>query len=270
MKRRNWFIVGIIIFIALIIIGIGTYLLLNSKIENQTNSKMSSFTTKFIKQANKHNENNNYIISPYSVEIALSMLKEGSSGNTKKQISKVIKDGKTGLNNKNVKLANALFIEDTYKDAVENSFINTLKNKYKSELLVSKFENPKIINDWVKKKTDGMIPKVLDNSSEEFVLGMANVITVNPKWKYQFDCTSTNKEKFTDNDNSINVQMMHKTYDKDIKYLNGDVKGILLPYKDQDNLEFIGIMPQEDLNKFIDSLDNKNLKNKTKSKFKFT
>ena len=267
MKKKIWFIVGVIVFIALIATGVGIYLMLNSNVENQTSAKMSSFTSKFIKQVNKYNENSNYVVSPYSVEIALSMLKEGSNGNTEKQISNVIKEGKTGLNNKNVKLANALFIEDTYKDVVEKSFINTLRNKYKSELLVSKFEDPKLINDWVKKKTDGMIPKVLDNSSEEFVLGMANVIAINTRWKYQFDCEMTDKEKFINNDDSIDVEMMHNTYDEGIKYLDGDVKGILLPYKDKYGLEFIGLMPQKDLNKFIDSLDNKNL-NKYLNSFK--
>lgn len=264
MKKKDWIIVILISLVAFIVTYVGSSLLLNSnnktdveKTETHTKKDIYSFTTKFIKEVNSNNKDNNYIVSPYSVEVALSMLKEGANGNTKKQINKVIQKEKTNIDNKNVKLANALFIRDIYKDKIKESFTNTLKKKYKSDLLVDEFKTPDVINNWVKEKTDGMIPETIDDTSENFLLAIVNVISINTKWKYKFECENTEKEEFINNDKKLDVEMMSQSYDKDIKYINDDVKGIMLPYNE--DLEFIGLMPDKGLNKFIDNLDNKSL-----------
>ena len=70
----------------------------------------------------------NYLISPYSIEIALNMLKEGAKGETKAQIEEVLKNRKVNdVSIKNrVKIANALFIKDSYKKKIKTSFSKKL------------------------------------------------------------------------------------------------------------------------------------------------
>ena len=102
-----------------------------------------------------------------------------------------------------------------------------------------------------------MIPKILDTMSKDFVLGLANAIAIDVKWKSEFECINTTSEKFND---KINVEMMHKLYSSNAKYFENDKsKGIIIPYKD--NLEFVGILPNTDVNTYINNLDMDTLNN---------
>ena len=220
-------------------------------------------------------ENKNYLISPYSIEIALNMLKEGANGNTLKEIDKVLPDRK--INNVYVKnrinVANALFIKDSYKNKVKKSYKDVLVNNYNSEVIYDKFKTPDVINNWVNDKTNGMIDKILDDISPEMVIGLANAIAIDVDWSSEFECSLTKSEKFTmENGKAINVEMMHNSYTAGSKYLKSkDATGIIIPYKsynsktgkiDYDkgtNLEFIGILPKGDVSSYIDNLTDKKL-----------
>ena len=213
----------------------------------------------------------NYLISPYSIEVALNMLSEGANNNTKKEIKKIIPDrniNDVSIKNK-VKIANALFVKDSYKDKVKKNFKDILTKNYNSEILYDEFKTPDVINNWVNKKTDGMIKKILDDMDPDFAIGLANAIAIDVKWASEFECSNTTKEKFTKNDGKkINVEMMHNSYEYGAKYLkSNDATGIIIPYQsynkktgeidyeDGTNLEFIGILPNTDVESYISSLD---------------
>ena len=234
------------IFITLFMIGCGRMTHNEREVFNDTD-----FNIKLIKTVNS-NYNSNYLISPYSIEVALNMLKEGSDNNTKTEIESVVGNRKIPLLSSNkVKIANAIFIKDIYKKYIEKDFKNNLNNNYKAEILYDEFKKPDVINNWVNKNTDGMIPKILDNMSKDFVLGLANAIAIDVKWNSEFECINTTSEKF---DEKIDVEMMHKSYSSNAKYFENDnSKGIIIPY--EDNLEFVGILPNKDINTYINNLD---------------
>ena len=54
-------------------------------------SLTSNFDINLLKLVNKE-EKDNYLISPYSIKMALSLLKEGANGNTLDEINKVLKE----------------------------------------------------------------------------------------------------------------------------------------------------------------------------------
>lgn len=233
--------------------------------DSTSNSEMvaDGFLFEFIKNVNNLKKEN-YLVSPYSVEIALSMLREGANNNTEKELNEIVPIRNLNISNNNVKIANAIFIKEQYKNIVEKSFVNTLETKYSSEILYDKFENPNLINNWVDNKTDGMIKRILDDISFDFVLGLANAIAIDANWDYQFKCINTKSQEFTKEDGSIiNVEMMHNDYKDGIKYLDDDTKGIILPY--EENLEFIGLLPSTDLQDYIDNLNLEKLDNILKS-----
>ena len=58
------------------------YLINNEWIENYKNT----FDYNILKEANQSSGEKNYLISPYSIKYALSMLREGASGETRKEI----------------------------------------------------------------------------------------------------------------------------------------------------------------------------------------
>ena len=249
------------------------------KENNKKYNTKNGFNIKLIKSTIKKE---NYLISPYSIEIALNMLKEGANGNTKDEIEKVLPNRKiSDISIKNrVNIANSLFIKDKYRNTIKKDFKIALVDSYDSEVLYDEFKTPDVINEWVNKKTDGMIKKIINKMDDNFVLGVANAIAVDVEWAKQFDCNDTTKEKFTkDNGKTINVEMMHNSYTTDsYKYLESkDAKGIIIPYKSYDskigkidydngrNLEFIGILPNKSVEEYIKDLTEDGLNNLIKS-----
>ncbi len=245
--------VNVIILLLLFAGFLGVYYLNINRVEKGSEEDSTlNFTTNIIRKSFKEE---NFLISPYSIEIALNMLKEGAQGKTKEELEKVLVTRELSVNNNNVKIANALFIKSLYSKIIEKDFKNKLQNKYNSEILYDEFKNPNIINNWVNKKTNGMIEKLFDEMTPDFILGLANAIAIDTKWTQQFECSNTTSEKFVKSTGKkINVEMMHNNYTYNAKYLiDNELEGVILPYEEE--LEFIGILPNESLENFIKKID---------------
>ena len=244
---------------------------ISTPIEQPEESKPTStsgFNTSIIKKVNYYAGTNNYLLSPYNIEIALNMLRDGADGNTKTEIDNLI--GSRTINDISVKnkisIANGVFIKDIYKNNVKDNYYNILKTKYDSDIIYDKFTTPDKINSWVKDKTNNMIDKVVDDLDDDFVMGLASALAIDVKWYNEFECNRTLSEKFTkSNGKTIDVEMMHNSYDHEkVKYIEtDDAKGIVLPYQKYNNveLEFIGLLPNKDINTYVNSLTNEQLTN---------
>ena len=233
------------------------------------------FNIQFIKTVNS-TQTGNYLVSPYSVEIALSMLRDGSKGESEKQITDVI--GKRAINDVSIPdrigVANALFIREQYKNYIESSYVEQMKKDFSADVLYDPFVSPKVINDWVSEKTKGMINEILQEMSKDFVLGMADAIAIDVEWSNQFECNNTREEKFTKTDGStMKTEMMHKFYEYNTSYFETDnAKGVIIPYvsyddkgeeiygKDGRQLEFVGILPNGNVGDYVKSLSAYELK----------
>ena len=277
MKKKILFLVFVLIIIGLIVVAV-IFKNQDPNEENENITKVNLFKNNFninlIKLASEDKQEN-YLISPYSIEIALSMLRDGANGDTFNEIYDVIgkRDIKDVTIDNRVSVANAAFVKNIYKNNIKDSYYNLLKNKYDSEILYDEFETPKVINDWVNEKTNGMIENVLDNIDEEFVLGLANALAIDVEWNSQFDCNDTDSQEFTMIDGKkMKVEMMHDSYKHfSYKYLENDnAKGIIIPYKKYDktgkedyengnNLEFIAILPNGDVDEYISNITNDEL-----------
>ena len=272
MKSRK--IIYFILIVAIVLLGTGTYLLLKEKEPIEvTVTTANDFNSKMIREINK-TEKSNYLISPYSIEIALNMLRDGANGQTKSQIDSLI--GERQISDVTVKdkinVVSAAFIKNEYKNNVTKSYYQKLYNNYNADILYDEFKNPKVMNDWVNKETDGMIKEITDRLSKDFVLGIANAVAIDVEWKSPFECSGTNEEDFTKIDNNkYSVSMMHHTYNKydKVKYFETDTeKGIVLPYKSYDengketsergnNLEFIGILSNNSIKDYVSNINDK-------------
>ena len=223
-----------------------------------------SFDSKMIQQVNKYYENN-YIISPYSINVALNMLKDGTVGTTREEIDSVISDYSAvpGLDS-----ANSVFINPMYKNLVLKKYLSTIRKKYNGEIFDS--IDIKKINDWVSQKTNKMIPKMFDSSlNDDNLVVLINALAIDAKWKKKFECNYTSKESFKKNsEEEIDVSMMHQTLKSgDAFYIDtADELGIVLPYKKLSknnlNLEFIGLLPKNDsIKDYVDSFTDSKIKN---------
>ena len=266
---------GFIVFIILIImlVGVGGMFMLKNKNEDKNDNRTipvdnpdinvnlnNEFNMDIIKIVNSK-ETGNYLISPYSIEIALNMLKEGSDGETYNQINKVVPARDIAyFDVKNrMSVANAIFVKNSEKENISENYINKLQTSYKSDLIYDEFKTPDKINNWVNEKTYNMIPKILNDISKDFVLGLSNAVAIDVEWANQFECIKTSSKEFTTSNGVKNVEMMSNNYNRATYILNDNEKGIILPYKsytnagevDYDNksdstkLEFVAVMPTE-------------------------
>ncbi len=264
---------SIIIFVTLIIFVFFASLVISKNLENRVteNKKPTSkknveldneFAIKFIKMVDRGRQEN-YLISPYSVEIALNMLKDGANGESAKQIEKLLNNKVVNILNykNNVNTANGLFVKDVYKDSISNEYVKKLKNNYSADVLYDSFTTPLKINDWVNEKTKKMIPELIKEIDNNFVLALVNALAIDVEWEEAFECKRTSEEKFYIDDTTINVAMMHKN-DSSGKYFETDnAKGIILSYKNtgkNEGLELIAILPN-DINTYVESFDKNEL-----------
>ena len=279
----------IIVVLCIVIIGLGGYLLYDrilkkeekpvivnppveepKKEEKPVEVKSNEFKYNLILHNHEVAEKNkNYLISPYSIEIALNMLRDGASGATKEEIDKVI--GTRKINDVTIKdkvsVANSIFINNTYEKYILPTYKDNLKSNYDAELYTYNLnELVDKINSWVNDKTKGMINKLLnpDDVDEKYVLGLLNALAIDVEWQQQFECISTQSEEFTKADgNKINVEMMHNN---GYQYIKEDrVEGIILPYKKEEGsnveLEFVGLIPTGNLDNYINNNLEKDIKN---------
>lgn len=278
--KRNILTICLIIIIVACSFMIGYRIMKNNekpkeKVEENKVTENLDFNSYFIRETNKL-ENGNYLVSPYSVEIALNMLKEGSNGETKAQIEKVIENRNINFFNiKNrINVANAMFIKNEYKNNVKDAYYKTIKENYKSEILYDDFKTPKVMNDWVNKETYGMIDNIFSETPDNFIMGIANAIAIDVDWNKKFDCSATSKKEFTKSDNTkIETPMMYEKYvSDDYKYLVTEKEKVaVLPYmtydesgketysESDDHLEFVGILPNGDINSYVENITKEKL-----------
>lgn len=248
----------------------------NPDIEDVTeadDSIKSNFTYSFLKLENEGVKNGNIIYSPLSIKYALKLLLEGAEGNTKAEIEKIIEnEGLTKYENidKKLSLANAVFIRDTYKDRVLDSYVDTVKDKYNSEIKFDSFENAKNVNKWVEDKTFDIIKDFLkDNQVQNPNLEMIliNALAIDMEWKSKFNTEDTYSGIFDEDGENLNAAFMHNSEvkTKNISYkIDKDVTVLSMDLEENDGvtLEFDAIMPNKvSLDEFISSSSKESIDN---------
>ena len=155
--------------------------------EDQVSSnELSEFDLEFLKI---ENEEENKIYSPLSIKYALKMLEEGASGKTKKQIEKVIGeyDFKDYITSKEISFANGLFVRDSFKDEIKESYVDALKEKYDADVKYDSFESSTNINDWIKTKTLDIISQIVaDSDLKNLNFALINALAIDLDWEDKF------------------------------------------------------------------------------------
>ena len=190
-----------------------------------------------------------YFFSPISISTALSMLLNGTQGETAKEIMDALGYGddidavndycrqilsKSPSWDSSVTLSTANALVSNSNRSIKQSYSDTLKNEYLADVSSFDFSNPgpalNYINGWCKEKTRGMIPKLLDEISSDALLYIMNAIYFKGGWSKKFEKGLTDDGKFTkDNGEIEDVRMMHK-WDS-LSYFSLDGISLLeLPY----------------------------------------
>ena len=263
MKRKEMlFIIGALLICSIFLL---TGYIVHNKKESGTKpnislNKNNKFDYKFIKQIES---NDNTLVSPLSMAYLLSMIQSGAKGNTLNELNIALDNydlqPMENIDSK-ISMANSMWINNRYKNDINNTFATALKINYHSEVLYDEFINANNINKWVSEKTYNMINELfLSDSvnSVDTIMALVNAIGINFKWDEEFDCNKTLMGNFLDK----NVYMMNSNE----KYLESDYyTGFIKDYEklsDNSQYEFIGLLPKKDIQDVINNLSNDVIKN---------
>jgi serine protease inhibitor len=160
-------------------------------------------------------DNENIIISPLSVALALSMTLNGATGTTRDAMLEALrvkgitpdiinnsyKDLSEALLNVDkrvlISIANSVWIEKNF--VVKKQFTDILTRYYNAESKsfdISDAQAPKQINTWIESKTNGLIKNMIERLNDNTVMLLINAIYFKGKWKFQFDAKNTVNKLF--------------------------------------------------------------------------
>lgn len=258
MKRKGMlFIIGALLICSIFLL---TGYIVHNKKESGTKpnislNKNNKFDYKFIKQIES---NDNTLVSPLSMAYLLSMIQSGAKGSTLNELNIALDNydlqPMENIDSK-ISMANSMWINNKYKNDINNTFATALKINYHSEVLYDEFINADNINKWVSEKTYNMINELFPSdsvNSVDTIMALVNAIGINFKWDEEFDCNKTLMGNFLDK----NVYMMSSNE----KYIESDYYiGFIKDYEklsDNSQYEFIGLLPKKDIQDVINNLSN--------------
>ena len=263
MKRKGMlFIIGALLICSVFLLT--GYIVHNKKESDPKPSislnKNNNFDYKFIKEIDS---NDNSLVSPLSLAYLLSMIQSGAKGSTLNELNIALDNydlqPMENIDSK-ISMANSMWINNRYKNDINNTFATALKINYHSEVLYDEFINADNINKWVSEKTYNMINELFPSdsvNSVDTIMALVNAIGINFKWDEEFDCNKTLMSNFLDK----NVYMMSSNE----KYIESDYyTGFIKDYEklsDNSQYEFIGLLPKKDIQDIINNLSNDVIKN---------
>ncbi len=220
------------------------------------NNQLSNFDIAFLKV---ENSKENKIYSPLSIKYTLKMLEEGTNGITKQQISNVLEDYVVTkyTSNKNMSLANALFVRDTFKDTIKQNYVQNLQTRYNAEVVYDSFASTKNVNSWVKNKTLNILPEILDdiNKDQDFLL--INALGIDMEWKNKFFDRDNNEKNGFQEDvlysheeyfgSCNNETVQSKKFDNDKQEVSG-----MEIFASMDNYDIVKILGENNIRKTVE------------------
>jgi len=241
----------------------------------------NAFGLEVFQEIREESDDENIMISPLSISVALAMAYNGADGETKLEMEDAMKlNGLTtdeinasyqmlisalqSLDEEVVfEIANAIFYAQGF--TVKSDFINTNKTIYNAEVESLDFLSPSAvvtINNWVADKTHDKILTIIEQLNPLDRMVLVNAIYFNGIWTTQFDEEGTHLHNFSKNNGTtLEIPMMNKE-DKLDYTSNSLFKAIKMPYGNG-QYNMIVFLPADNKNSqdVIDELNSNNWKN---------
>lgn len=289
MKRRPFILMGLAGIAAIILMAAGCQK--ESSLKPNENV-LASFDRSIVAKTNDFgftlyqkliNQNENIMISPVGVSLAMEMAYNGAMGETKEVMAKALNiqgldterlnennlallylltsaDPKVTLN-----IANSLWLDQDFE--FSEQFLQTVKDNYQAqaeELDFSDQKSAETINKWVKDKTAGAIDRIVTPPVDsETIMFLINAVYFKGAWTSPFDEEQTSDQDFkTGNGQMVTVPTMFQTGAFD--YLKtADFQAVRLSYGDEQKMSMILFLPNEEssLAEFQGQLNQENWSN---------
>lgn len=184
----------------------------------------------------------NIVCSPLGIEMLYSILRDGAQGETYNELNKVlgISHAEASSMMKDIELpsdttgttidmANLIAVNKPY--SLKQAFASSAKRDYGAEIWSKPFNGKALadINQWIEKKTNGMIPNGID--ALDGVMCGVNTIYFNGEWNEPFDVNATHPTVFT-NATGKKVKVMMMSQRSHFRYMKTKSFQVLaMPYK---------------------------------------
>ena len=240
---------------------------------SSSNADVTDFALSLFKTSNE--EGKNTLISPLSVLCALSMTANGARGETLEQMEDVMGMTVEELNlylysymnslpqsqKCKLNLANSIWFKDDKSFTANQDFLQSNADYYGASLYKAPFDKSTLngINDWVKEKTDGMIPKVIDEIPPEAVMYLVNALAFEAEWSDIYEKNQVRDGTFTKEDGTEqNAEFM---YSEEHCYLEDEKATGFMKYYKGGNYAFVALLPNENVtvSEYLNSLDGESL-----------
>jgi len=234
------------------------------------------FSFKMFREVSELNGANTFF-SPLSLNLALGMLYNGSSGETRTEMAEILGMADftdTEINEYYQKMSQALLkIDPLTEISVANSiwyregfpvkqpFIDVNKKYFDAEVRAldfSRSDAADIINKWCADKTKNRIKEIINPPIPgNVMMYLINALYFKSKWQNQFDKKNTRQDDFTNaGGQKVKVNMMEQTADFPY-YADQYLQAIEMPYGNQ-AFSMVAILPANDMiiDELVEHLDN--------------
>lgn len=192
----------------------------------------------------------NIFISPLSISMALGMAANGANGSTQDAILDAMQVNTLNISDANqaysdlrdrlpqvdrdvqVDIANSIWYRNGFN--ILSPFLQVNQLYYGAQVSGQDFTDPNtvnIINDWVSNNTNGTIPTIIDQITDDQVMFLINAVYFKANWTTRFDVRNTQAWPFRLSDGTVvNADMMTDPNLKYSYFADNDVEVADIPY----------------------------------------
>ena len=205
----------------------------------------------------------NIMISPASIMMALDMVAAGAKGDSLKQLTDLFARGQgpltqqayaadlmdkiNGAKDVEFSCANAVWNNgNLLGDSVNMDYVDYIKDTFLAEYTVTAFDGntPNEINAWVYEHTDHMIEEVIDSLDPLTVMVLVNAISFDGKWADPYDEDHVTDGEFTSADGTVS-QVSFLCDKTDTYYETEKASGFIKNYEGGE-YAFLAILPTDE------------------------
>jgi serpin B len=240
-------------------------------LEKSVTARGNTFALEIFPALNALQENENILISPFSISTALSMTYNGARGETQSAMAEVLDfsdmsvdavnrayknltDYLIGADNKvTLAIANSIWADENF--CVDSAFTAVNRDYYNAESNTLDFGDPAsvtTINRWVSDKTHEKIESIIEDIPPDAVMYLINALYFKAAWTWEFDPDMTTEWPFYRYDGGTETAHMMWQIAEFYYYQNHELQIVDLPYGDE-KYSMTLILPASgtDINDFI-------------------
>ena len=226
--------------------------------DDEFKAAASSFAAELFKD--NYSKGKTTLVSPLSVLTALALVQNGAQGNTLAQLEQALGGlDRDTLNaymraycdflteSDELKIANSVWTDSSVE--AKQAFLQKAVDSYSAQIFSAPLSSKKTvnsINSWVKKNTDGMIQKIIENADRDAVMMLINAVAFEAKWETPYTNDDIEKLEFNSySGKSKKTEFMCST--ESVYLSDNDARGFMKPYKNG-RFAFAALLPNEDVN----------------------